>query len=367
MSSLLARLFYLSCELRPDLPENKLLNLLGKAWPDMIRSGAQYGLAGSSQALPTISFDQLSNFYMMGAESGATPDLEEFRSALSGAIYERICGNENLSVLDQINMASKLGLWLNGRASQNGDSEIDWDQEVTTPMYTKVGFWPIDQIHSDKGVPQGICTVLSQPGVGKSTIGTGMGLEWRRKNIGSVIMLQTELSPAGMRKKIDGMIHPHDKLFRSGIDRIIFGRRQVAQALDTMIDNPDPNRLVLFDSVTGYCGQGDGPDSRTRFAELYDALCQVKNASRLVFAFSHVRRGEDMAHIEMSAGSSAIERFSDSLIYLSSDQVPLPDGRVEIKIESIKNRWDQQQRPFKFLFNYETGQASEIDEMEDLE
>lgn len=357
-TALLSRLYYLSCELRPDLPPGKLLGLLGKSWAPLIAAGAEYGLGGTTVAIPSASMDQLSQLYMAGAESGASPDLEEFRAALASQIYGKICGNDELSVLQQINLSTDLGSWLKGRDSTNGDGEIDWDAKVDVPPFTKTGWYPIDRIHGDHGVPQEVITVLSKPGVGKTTAAIAIAAAWRKQNIGPVTMIQTEIAPSALRMKIDGIPNSAG-LWRSGIDKLVFGRRGASTALQHLIDNPDPTRLVLFDSVTGFCGQGDTSESRQRFADLYDELCQVKNLNRMVMTFSHVKRGTDMADIESAAGSSSIERFSGSLVYMHSDGVARPDGKVEVHIESLKNRYGRIVRPFKFIFDYVTGEATD--------
>lgn len=362
-TALLARLFALSCELHPDLPSTQLTNLLGSTWGPLIRAGAEHGLAGASAALPLVSVDQLAQLYMAGVETGAEMSLDEFRSALAGQLYRGICSNDNMPVLQQIKLSGELAKWVDGRGSANGEDEIDWDADVQTPPFTKTGFWPLDDLHGPNGCAQEICTVLSRPGVGKTTMALALGCEWRRRDIGPVYMLQTEIAPSALRMKINNMSEPG--LFRPGVDRLIFGRRNAETVMQRLINEPDPNRLVLFDSVTGFAGQGDGPESRTRFAELYEMLCQVKNNSRLVFCFSHVKRGTDMADIESAAGSSAIERFSGSLIYASSDNISRPDGLVEIRAEILKNRYGAITRPRKFLFSYVTGAALVHDPLDD--
>lgn len=355
MSNQLARLFFLACELRPQLPENTLLSQL-KDWSSIIRAGAVHGLGGSSEALPGVSYQQLSSFYEAGIESGATPDINEFRSLLSGLIHSKVCSNEALSSIDKIRLAGKLDKWLSKDTGYTVDVSLDWDAEVETPPFTETGWFPIDKIHGNEGTAQGITTVLSRPGVGKTTAALAIALNWRRRDIGSVIMLQTELSPAMVLSKVKVMAEPG--LFRTGVDRIVFGTRNCEQVMDEMIQNPDPDRLILFDSITGYAGQGDTPASRERFANLYTMLCQAKNTSRMAMAFTHVKRGTQLADIESAAGSSAIERFSDYLDFMSSDGSVGPDGTVEISVRSLKNRWGQVQNPVRFNFDYRTGEAT---------
>ena len=371
----LTRLFYLACELRPALPDKALLSRLGKSWYPIIKAGAEFGLGGASAALPGVSLDQLSNFYMAGAESGAQPHTDEFRGLLAGRLYDAVVSAADLSTIEKIQLVTRLGRWYDGLNSVNGDGEMDWDAEIETPPFTRTGFWPLDAIAGPRGLAQEVCTLLARPEAGKTTLALATAFAWRRNRIGSVVFIQTELAASAMRLKIDGMVRPGERLsdlFRKDEDRLVFGRRAAEAALQRCIDEPDPDRLIIFDSVGGYCGQGDTPESRTRFADLYDLLMQAKNHSRLVLACAHVKRGVDMADIESAAGSSAVERFSGLMFYMSKDPTPRPDGRLEVQLESLKNRYGDHQRKVKFTFDYVTGEAFNedldlLDAVENLE
>ena len=310
--------------------------------------------------MPGTNLDQLSNFYMAGAESGAQPHLEEFRGLLAGRLYDSITGSADLSTIEQMQLVTRLGRWFDGLSSTNGDGEMDWDAEIDTPPFTKTGFWPLDQIAGPKGLAQEVTTLLARPEVGKTTLCLATAFAWRRSNIGPVTFIQTELAASAVRMKIDGMVRPGESLsqmFRRDEDRLVFGRRGAEDALQKCIDEPNPDRLVIFDSVGGFCGQGDTAESRTRFADLYDLLMQAKNHSRLVIAAAHVKRGVDMADIESAAGSSAVERFSGMMFYMTKDPAPRPDGMLDANLESLKNRYGDHQRKVKFVFNYVTGEA----------
>lgn len=357
------RIFYLACELRPILPEGKLLNHIGKAYAPLIKAGAQYGLGGSAAALPTVNADQLSQLYMIGAESGAGPSIEEFQAALSGVIFDMIMDNAGLSSLDKMDQIAQLQSYAKGRSSHNGNAIIDFDAVVETPMFTKTGFWPLDRIMGEQGVPQEVITLLARPETGKTTMCLSVAHAWRRADIGPVVFIQTELAASAMRMKIDQMGRPGEKLWRSGIDQLVFGRAD--QELKRLIDDPDPNRLIIFDSIGGHCGQGDTPDSRSRFADLYNLLMAAKNQSRIVLAAGHVKRGVDIADIESAAGSSAVERFSGGLVYFAKDPAPFPNGRSSLRIETVKNRYATRVRPFEFMYDYVTGEPFEADDFEE--
>jgi hypothetical protein len=104
-----------------------------------------------------------------------------------------------------------------------------------------------------------------------------------------VSFIQTELAPSAIRMKFDGMTEG-ERLWVKGEDLMVFGRRGAQQELERVIAEPHPDRLIVFDSVGGHCGQGDTPESRNRFAELYDLLMQAKNVNRMAVAAAHVKR-----------------------------------------------------------------------------
>ena len=368
MSTIISRLFYLSCELKPDLPSSQLLNMLGKSWSEVIYAASKYGLGGCTAALPEVSFQQLNSLYETGSDSGATPTVEEFRSMLAGAIYKKIKDSENISDIQQMKLSCDLYTWFNGKDSMSGEGELDFDAKLSIPPFTKTGFWPIDKIHGSRGVPQGVCTLLAKPGVGKTTSAIAIAKNWKEQQIGPVVFMQTELSAPMLCMKIEEMTITTPGLWQSGVDKLVFGR-SVTKTMESLIDNPDPNRLVIFDSVVGHCGQGDTADSRAKFDDLYRTLCELKNASRMCIAVTHVKRGIDIANIEAAAGSSVVERLSDSMIYMSSSDIVRPDGKVTIKVEDLKNRWGRKVTPFKYLFDYTNGNAYPLgeDEGDELE
>ncbi len=354
-NALIARLFYLSCEHRPSLPDDSLMSLLG-SWKEVVKGGAQYGL-GAAQKLPGVSFDQLSGLYEAGIESGSAGDEVEFRSLLAGLIHSKVCESEKHSSLDKIKLAGRLDRWLNGGQGQVSEQSLDWDADIIVPPFTKTGFFPIDRIHGPDGIAQCNGTILSRPGVGKTTIALSTGIAWRRNDIGAVTMIQTEIPPSMLLMKIKGM--NAKGLFRKGTDKLIFGVRNAEMELEHTIQNPDPDRLLLFDSVGGFCGQGDTTTSRERFSHLYTMLVQASAACRVVLAYGHVKRGVDLADLESAAGSSAVERFSRSLVYLKTDGTSGPTGTVDIRIQSLKNSYGEVVSPFTFGYNYTTGVAVE--------
>jgi predicted ATP-dependent serine protease len=340
--------------------------LLGKSWSSLIIAGAKAGLIGTPGMIGDVSFEQCAKVYESGAEIGAAPDIVSFRQGLSSSIYEKLCASEDISTMDKIKLASDLGKWAFARGGGLDDDVMDIDAEVDTPMFTKTGLWVLDKIVGESGVPQEVVTILARPEAGKSSLAVSLMCEWRRSAIGPVSFIQTELSPAAMRMKIDGQCRG-ENLWRSGEDRMVFGRLAAQNELDRCTEEGDPDRLIIFDSVTGHCGSGDTPDGRMRHVNLYDSLMQAKNKNRLVVATGHVKQGEEVFSIESAAGSAVIGRMSGVIVCLDKVDAIRRDGRGEIQISTVKNRYSGKQSSFKFAYDYVTGEAIPLnsDEWED--
>lgn len=358
MNDQMSRLFYLATELRPELPDKQFITMLGP-WGRVIAAGAEHGLGGSTSALPEASFAQISAIYEQGILSGASPDIDEFRSLLGGVIYEKITENDKLSALERLRLSGKLHNWLQGGDSMTEEAVIDWDADIEVPASTATGFAPIDQLFGGS-LMQELYTILAQPENMKTTTVLAIARQWRVNDIGPVVMIQTEMAPAPLVMKIKAM--GANGIYRSGIDRLYFGGRSAESGISWLVENPDPDRLVIFDSIGGHCGQGDTAASREEFSRLYRRLVQVKNASRLVIACGHLKRGIGPgAGINDAAGSSVIERMSGGMLQLAKDDTPRPDGLIQMKMSIIKNRWGGHNRPVRYLINPITGETFEND------
>lgn len=351
-----ARLFYLAAELRPKLPDKQFMNMLGP-WGRVITAGAEHGLGGSTSALPEASFAQISAIYEQGIQSGASPDEQEFRSLLAGTVFDAIAENDRLSALEKMRLYSKLHIWVQGNDNGTEEAVLDWDAEVEVPESTVTGFGPIDKLFGGS-LMQELYVLLAQPEQMKSTLCIALARQWKLSGIGSTVMIQTEMAPSTTLMKIRNM---GNEVYEKGIDRLYFGGRNTEEGLEWLIDNPDPGRLVIFDSITGHCGQGDSAAERQEYSRIVRKLVAVKNASRVVMACSHLKRGVEQAGINDAAGSSVIERLFGGMAQIEKGDVVRPDGLVPMKLSIIKNRWGGHNRPVRFLFNPVTGETFEND------
>lgn len=363
---LYSRLLYLAAELPDvDLPPPELTRQLGKSWHTLITGAAQVGAAGLVSLVPGTTLDSVNQLIALGAE-GPPPSPEEFRAGISGVIYERICASDSIGNDQKIDLVGKLWNWKKGRVAMIADEVLDWDAEVETPEYTRTGFMPLDKLFGGQGVPSDSLVFVGPPGVGKTTMAIKIATCWREQEIGSVVMLQPEMPPAMLSAKIKAMVPNMSQLFRPGVDKIVYGANAISKELDYMIERPDNGRLVLFDGISAYCGQGDDPSSRIKYAELVMNLNALKIKSRSVIAFHHVKRGLDgKIDLESAAGSSVIERFFASFIEINKSNCPRPDGSSRVYFKDHKHRYgDGSVDKVPFLFDYVTGETREVPQLQ---
>lgn len=363
---LYSRLLYLASELpEVDLPPEELTRQMGKSWHTLIRGAANVGAAGLTAIIPGTSLQSINDLIATGSE-GPPPSPEEFRAGIAGVIYERICASETLGNDQKIDLVGKLWTWKKGRVAMIADEVLDWDAEVETPEYTRTGFFPLDNLFGGQGVPSDSLVFVGPPGVGKTTLAIKIGACWRELDIGQVVLLEPEMPPSMMSGKIKSLIPNMGSLFRPGIDKIVYGANAISKELDYMIERPDSGRLVLFDGLSAYCGQGDDPSSRIKYAELVMQLNALKIKSRCVIAFHHVKRGLDgKIDLESAAGSSVVERFFASFIEINKSACPRPDGSVRVYLKDHKHRYgDGTIDKVPFLFNYATGEVREVPQLQ---
>lgn len=366
----IARLFYLACETRPDLPSKQLLNYLGKSWVQLLTAGSKAGMGAVVANLKDTKVEQVESLYMAGSDSGATPSAEEFRQLLHSVIWQKIL-EADIGAIDQSQLAGELYQWSQGKQSMTGEYELDWTAEIEQPPFVDCGFFPLNRACGENGVPPEIITIISKPGAGKTTIALALALAWKRLILldgktRTVEMMQSEIAPSALLHKVQTMFHPGDKeLFIPDVDRMTFGTSAIINRIKYLKENPDRNRLVLFDSATGFCGSGTDPGSRDRFEFLYRSMADIKNSSAFVVIFHHLKRGAlDTNMMEAAAGASVIEKLSGVLASLDNRGIvnKSHESYMDLKLTTIKSRYGLPEPDNTFYMNYHSGDLIDTDE-----
>jgi hypothetical protein len=344
----LHRLYYLAVDLKPRLPDRKLLDLLPKTWGRLIQSAVDDG-TGSGLA----SQAQLDDFYMKGAESGIKPTLKEFKGLLCTVIRENLREKEKeLSNADATRLYGLLHRFYTYDDSKRPEKWMSFNAKAPDLVTFSSCFPPLDDIiragvKNEPGVFTEIITMLGFTGTGKSVLTLAIGKEW---NHGSVWYFDPEVGEGLTLYRLNVMETLHDPS-----KMVVFGDYDIDEVLQRCIDDPDPNRLLIFDSLHAICGDGDTSDSRQMYANYYKKFSKMKDYVKLIIVTTQIKRGDDGKNLHSAAGSRNIENWSGALVSAHQGGIiagPNNEPYNEVKLYGIKNRMGQKNRECDFVFDY---------------
>ena len=355
----IARLMAIAVQLQPTLPEASIVKLATGPFANLLTVAAKYGLMGASTALGDTSMAQLELFFEQGSDSCVEMTQNEFSLGIAH-LADTALSESDIPFIDKLKLQHKIHTYVTGSQSYNGNEVLDFDSPATTPLFTTSGFDPID-VALGEGMPQEVNMILGKPACGKSTVGISIAISWR-KNVGPVTFLQSELPHSAMRMKIDQQTNGA-KIWVAGEDKLVYGHRNIEQELVRLCEEGDQDRLIIIDSVTGMCGDGSNPANRDKYTNLMMLLSAAKNSNRAVLAFTHIKRGvTDLADIEDVAGSAFVERLSGSMIQARKGEYMSRDGRGEVKLDVIKNRYGALRPTLTFMYDFLTGEYDITDD-----
>lgn len=341
----IARLYYLACELSPVLPDGKLLRLLPPKYVELLKSATQNGIA-SNQA----NYEQLAAIYEIGAKVGIEPTEKEFRSAMSHMIQRELDKKDDLSLDDRLHCMSRLVNYYKTGTSFITPVRRSFKTKVPPMNFFKTGFEPFDEVLGGGTVTE-VTTIVANPGTGKSYISLAIAHAWKH---GSVLFYDPENGEALMLSRANQMDEDDsdDKEF-------IFGHYDPEDILEYVMDNPDPGRLVIMDSLHFVCGTGRTPDSGLKYEKAYQCAVAMKMYAKLIIITTQIKRGADGDSLDAGAASACIERHSGAQLNLSKKE-RLPDGHYKYRFYCSKNRNGVGGTEIEFAFDYERAQSRYI-------
>lgn len=347
-TKILCRLYYLACEIKPRLPDRKLLLVLPKTWQELINSAIDSGIGSG-----VTNYDQLQAMYMHGCESGIPPSEVEFKSLLANEITQFL-DKSDFTFKYKLKLQSLLYNYLEGTANSIRHSICTFDKEPEPLSRFSTGFWPIDDVLSDPdepGVISEVITLLGQSGAGKTYMATTMAAMWPH---GSVWMFQPELDENLILHRVARM----DSQWASGQAPILeTGVYNPEVVLDRCIEDNDPNRLVIFDSLSYICGSGDNPENRAKWERYYHACVELKSYVKMVLITTHIKRGDSGKNIDSGAGSSAIEKNSGAQVLFEKLHA-LPNYKgTRCQFTATKNRMGPDNQVISFDYDYTTSKV----------
>lgn len=342
----LHRLYRLAVDLKPNLPDRRLMDLLPKTWGKIITSGAVDGL-GSGMA----NYDQLERLYMEGAENGIEPNFREFKGLLCNQIRNQLIErNKDFDLKTYTKLCGLLDQYYNRDDTRLKQECIDFNDEPAEFLTFSSGFLPIDEaVRADDvpGVTNGILTLLGITGTGKSKLALAFTSMW---DYGPAFMLDPENGKARTQSRIKKLNKVHHG------KKALIGKYTSDEVYDICVNVNDPTLLLVVDSMHAIAGDGDTPESRGMYRdwyEMFNALL-LGNYVKLVVNTTQVKRNDDGKNINSAAGSRNIENYSSMLLFAEKgDALPGPKNTAyhEVTLYGNKNR-DGHSKPVKFVFDY---------------
>lgn len=339
-----ARLLFLLQNNRLEIPKDLVKYVPGGDW-------IQEVLSNGPSASPVNT-----NFIEALMEQGGSLGRGSIREAIGlmkKIVDQSIMQSDSLGVnerikiyrkLEQLNHSSGLVTEEVDLNNPSGEEIQKWDS----------GFSPIDRVFG--GMYQAIIMVMAPPGLGKTSIMLSMmeslraadydGSLWYIENEIPRLMMEGRMNPIFGRTKFDER------------DRLICGPWSARSILEEVMDNPDPNRIIFFDSPDVISAPGEG--KRFYLEAEYQTLIEVKRRSALVVVSSWPNRSaRRVEHQYATSEAVAKSWYSDMILginpgYDSETLTVDQKGFATLSLMNLKNRFGKSTGEVTFRYNYAT-------------
>ena len=345
----LERLIYLAAESGVLIPKSFVRYLpQGELLAEITKSG----LLGAG-ALLDVDDGQLVSLYKEGLIAGGaiTDRGREFRILIAKAIYAAV--QDSSDIAGTIMLMSRVQDFLEGRSSLVAVQEVslsEVDPKALSGIYKwDSGFMPMDQLVG--GFYQGIFTILAPPGTGKTSLLLSLMSTMRQTNAASSIWFFEPEIPMGLLQHRMKPLLSTTTFLQD--DRLVSGHFTPTQILEKVRENPDPDRVIMIDSLHVLSGNGEA--RRFEIEGHYKDLVELKNYCRAIILTTQPRRGAHTINLESGAESAAIERYSDGIIGARriSKGVSNIDGGATLLLNIPKNRFGIPEIELTFRYDYE--------------
>lgn len=326
-STELARLIYLVVEHRIQLP-TKLLHHLPFG-SDLAR--AHSGLGSISD------IDQVLPLYEEGRRAGEGSHREA-----ADVIFRLIDAKiQHLSPQERLQLYQLIETIAAGNLSMTAFEEIDLAEDYPIEPIAKFrsGFTPVDIITD--GLYQALLILMGTPGTGKTSIMLSM-MESLVQRGERVWFFENEIPRNLMLSRTSPI---RERLGPREGSRIFCGPYDVVSIQEAIKQDPDPDRIIIFDSPDVYSGFKTG-ERRFDLEEAYRVLTAIKMNAKLVVVSSQPRRGDTSLSMKSVAESWAKAWYADMIIGLERS------GLGMLKAECHKNRFGPSLRSIFFTYDY---------------
>ena len=334
----IARLVYLATHYKVQVPR--------KFWPYVGEwTGKLY--LGLSAALPDLGapLEHLQMLYEQGEQMGPGTE-EECRLLIADMIHREVSERE-LSLHDTLVIYNEVeGFVRRGDLLEESEVDLSTVQEtdlVDIPKWDS-GFTPLDMALG--GMYQGLLMIMARPGVGKTSMTLSIAEGLVTQGI-PIVYIENEIPESLMLPRMKP-IFQRTKFKKN--DRLICASWSSKEVLEFVRDNPDPERVVIYDSPDVMTG---GDDKRLQLEKAYQDMVKVKMLSKAVIVTSQPRRRDDELRITSAAESWAKAWYADAMVGLQS----APQSRLRIRV--LKNRFGPNSNEVLFGYDYETLEAKD--------
>lgn len=347
----LSRLVYLAAKYRSTFPRT-LKRYIPHA--DLLSDVAQLGIEGTKVNMG-VEMPSLEEHFRFGQDFSPDPGSDdEFRIRIARVVDNAITYHyrDDLSItertrlyrnLDDFVIGGNLELIGKSEASLEGDTE-----DVASIMKWKTGLDFLDRAFVD-GAYQGLHIIMGNPGTGKTSTLLLLMAMLRRQQAASSLWYFSLETPLDMVRWRMTPLRQDTKFVQD--DRIVAGMTPVSEVLERIRDNPDPNRIILYDGPDVMSGGGDG--RRFVLEDIFRELVQVKQACKAVFVPSQPRRGENQGmSLESVAEAWAKAWYSDTVFGIERLPHNTDGGDHRLKISNFKNRFGPMGKTVYYNINY---------------
>ena len=233
--------------------------------------------------------------------------------------------------------------------------DVDFaDVDMNTSEYEKIDYWascftPFDEIlmtHKGFGFYNGLFVIMGNPGTGKTSLLLTIMEQLVKQGI-PVTYYENEIPLRMMRAKVSPLIKRTPAMIEIG--RISCGPWTSMKVLADVQANPDPSRVIIWDSPDVVIGGEGGDNRRFDLEAAYVDMIRVKPLAKAVFVSSQPRRSED-SNLSMKSVAESWQKawYADVIVAVNM----LNDAGI-LMAQVVKNRFGPNLRHLTFEYNHQ--------------
>lgn len=295
---------------------------------------------------------ELSHLYERGARLGEGSPTEVIQIILrlldsSAAILQP---TEKLSVYRDVELLHQE--LLRPKAPQEFvELDLSKDAENTEIPKFMSGFKPFDEIFG--GFYQGLFVVMATPGTGKTSVNLSL-MECLIKNGIPTWFFENEIPAGPMQGRISPLLR---RTKMDGLGRFFCGPYNVDKIESIVRADPDPNRVVIFDSPDVQFGSVSG-EKRLDLERDYQRLVLLKPLCKMIVVTSQPRRADAQLSMKSVADSWGKAWYADGMATVERSPSAVNSAVSLLMSKSVKNRFGGSNRSCYYHYNYETMEAT---------